>query len=375
MNTKTRSKQKKIGQRIMIALVTIILMGCLLAFGLVVWKVIEAFDQYEKTTDIDLPIHSISSLEVNYESLWEISNISATTTSNSNNLTVSHDAIYLITKGPDENIPTNLSIIAFDGLTSKVIWQINGEFGPDLFHNSAYLYATINGNGIVAYHPISGNRIWETRLPEVRGISHVTVTEREVFITAVPDKLFVLDASTGSITTSSSYDDIGYSTFLVKNNTAYWQQWPLNLVATNLQSGERNWIQSFEGGFEKTPVFAEDLIFVVTFGGQLFVLDEATGEIVWHTEPLNSLTHPERIVSNITIADAVVYYLTQDSQLRALNIDTGEVIGAIEFTPSLFTLGTNVKNYRYDVAANDNFVAVYFGDSDQLFSFFFLPAE
>lgn len=83
---------------------------------------------YEETSGIDLPVHSIDSLGGNFERLWEISSISATITSNNNNLTASHGKIYLITRGPDENNPTTLSIVAFDGLAGNVMWQISGKF-------------------------------------------------------------------------------------------------------------------------------------------------------------------------------------------------------------------------------------------------------
>lgn len=237
------------------------------------------------------------------------------------------------------------------------------------------MYTSIDRNGIAAFHPESGNKIWETQLSGVRGIDHVVATEKELFVSTAPDKFFVLDAITGRITVSSPIGDVGDSTFLIKDNVAYWQQWPLNLVATDLHSGEQNWTQSFEGGFEKTPVFAEGLVLVVTFGGQLFALHQPTGEIVWNTEIPNSLVHSERIVSNVTVVDEVVYYLTQDAQLRVVNMNTGELISTVEFTPSLFTLQTDVNNYRYDIAADNDLVAVYFGDSDQLFVFRFLPSE
>ncbi|MCP4419516.1 MAG: PQQ-binding-like beta-propeller repeat protein [Chloroflexi bacterium] len=376
MNTRNWSKQKNLELRTVIFFVVMVLMLCFLASGFVIWKAINAFELYEETDNTNLPTYSIKSLGINYEELWKITNTSATRTSNSNNLTVSHNMVYLVTEGSDENLPTTLSIVAFDKLTSNTLWQINGEFGTDLFHNSTYLYATIDRNHIVAYEPESGEQVWGTNLPGVRGISHVTATEAELFIAGVPDKFFILDAFTGrTITSSSSSGDIGYTAFLVENDTVYWHQWPLNLVSTDLQTEERNWSQSFEGGFEKTPVFTEELIFVVTFGGQLFVLDKVTGEIIWQTAPLDSLTHSERVVSNVAVADGVVYYLTQDSQLRALNMYTGELLGMVEFTPSLFTLGTDIVNYRFDVAASDDLVAVYFGGSYQIFTFRFLRDE
>lgn len=363
---------KKFVPFIALALATLILIGCFAAIGFLMWFVTSD----DEAVVTPLPPYSISNLGTNFEKLWEISNISATGTSNSSNLTVSHEIVYLLTVGPDEAPPTTLSLTAFNAFTSDVIWQNDGEFGRDLFHNSTYLYAIIEGNHIIVYEPETGERVWGTKLQGVRGVSHVTVTETELFIDGVPDKFFILDASTGrQLRAASSSGGMGYTAFLVENDTAYWHAWPLSLVSTNLQTEERNWEQSFEGGFEKTPIFTEEFIFVVSFWGQLFALDKGTGDILWQTAPLNSLIDAERVVSNVAVADGVVYYLTQDSQLRALNMYTGKLLGVVEFTPSLFTLGTDEVNHRFDVAADGNLVAVYFGGSYQIFTFRFLPDE
>lgn len=364
---------KKFVLLIALALATLMAVGCITAFGFMIWFVTSD----EEAVVTPLSPYSVSNLGTNFEKLWEISNTPGTVTSNSSNLAVSHEMVYFITEGPDEVPPTTLSLTAFDAFTSVVTWQIDGKFWPGLFHNSTYLYAVIDGNHIVTYEPETGERVWGSKLQGIRGVSHVTATETELFIDGVPDKFFIFDARTGTRTTAaSSSGDMGYTAFLVENDTVYWHEWPLSLVSTNLQTDERNWSQTFEGRrFEQTPIFTEELIFVVSFWGQLFALDKETGAILWQTAPLDSLIHAERVVSNVAVADGVVYYLTQDSQLRALNMYTGELLGTVAFTPSLFALETDIVNHRFDVAADGDLVAVYFGDSYQIFAFRFLPDE
>lgn len=377
MTIGTQSKQKNFKPRTLILIIIVVLMLCFSVFAFVTWTMMAVLEPHEETNYSDLPPHSTSSIGENYERLWEIFDTFGTIPSNSSSLAFSHEMVYSIVEGPDENLPTILSLIAFDGLTSEVVWQIDDKFWPGLFHNSTFLYAIIDGNHIVAYEPESGKRVWGTQLPGVRGISNVTATETELFIQGVPDKFFILDASTGrQLSSASSSGDIGYTAFLIENDTVYWHEWPLRLVSTNLQTEERNWSQTFEGRrFEQTPIFTDELIFVVSFWGQLFALDKETGDIVWQTAPLDSLIHEERVISNVAVADGIVYYLTQDSELRALDMYTGELLSTVGFTPSLFTLGTDEINYRFDVAADGDLIAVYFGDSYQIFTFRFLRNE
>lgn len=363
---------KKFTLLISLLIATLFMLGCVTMFGLTIL----AITSDDEAVVTPWPPYSVSNLGTNFEKLWEISNTPGTITTNNSNLAVSHGMVYFITEGPEEAPATILSLTAFDALSGEVIWQNDGEFWPGLFHNSTFLYAIIDGNHIIVYEPETGERVWGTKLQGIRGVSHVTATETELFIDGVPDKFFILDATTGrELRAASSSGGMGYTAFLIENDTVYWHEWPLSLVSTDLQTEERNWAQSFEGGFEKTPIFTEEFIFVVSFWGQLFALDKATGDIIWQTAPLDSLIHAERVVSNVAVADGVVYYLTQDSQLRALNMYTGELLGTVEFTPSLFALETDIVNDRFDVAADGDLVAVYFGSSYQIFTFRFLSDE
>lgn len=363
---------KKLTLFVALTIAALFVLGCLTFFGLTIWAVTSD----DETVVTPWPPYSVSNLGSNFEKLWEISNTPGTRTTNSSNLAVSHEMVYFITEGPAEAPPTMLSLTAFDGFSGEVIWRNDHEYWPGLFHNSTYLYAIIDGNHIIVYEPETGERVWGTKLQGIRGVSHVTATETQLFIDGVPDKFFILDAATGrQLRAASSSGGMGYTAFLIEDDTAYWHAWPLFLVSTNLQTEEKNWEQSFDGRFEKTPIFTEELIFVVSFWGQLFALDKETGDILWQTAPLSSLTDAERVVSNVAVADGVVYYLTQDSQLRALNMYTGELLGTVAFTPSLFALGTDEINHRFDVAADGDLVAVYFGSSYQIFTFRFTAGQ
>jgi outer membrane protein assembly factor BamB len=133
--------------------------------------------------------------------------------------------------------------------------------------------------------------------------------------------------------------------------------------------GNRIWQIPLNDPFSMKLVFTKELILVRTLQGagpygQLYVLDRQTGSILWKTERGS-------ILSNATVSNDIVYYLSVDGQLDAADINTGQILGTIDFTPEII-----IPNgvYRYhSVAADNGHVVVYLGDSQQLFAFNFLP--
>lgn len=173
---------KKLTLFVALTIAALFVLGCLTFFGLTIWAVTSD----DETVVTPWPPYSVSNLGSNFEKLWEISNTPGTRTTNSSNLAVSHEMVYFITEGPAEAPPTMLSLTAFDGFSGEVIWRNDHEYWPGLFHNSTYLYAIIDGNHIIVYEPETGERVWGTKLQGIRGVSHVTATETQLFIDGVP---------------------------------------------------------------------------------------------------------------------------------------------------------------------------------------------
>jgi hypothetical protein len=359
---------KKNGKILLFIAISISVLIFFLFCGLVGWMLFYAQFNIDRDEQLGVPIYSIEEISGSFELLWMKPDLESTIPSNRSNLTAIDNRLYLITEGQDENALTILSLIAINVNTSQIEWRTDGEFGSEIAHNQQYLFVQ-NNSGISAYTLDSGKHTWSVKPPGIRGVDHMTATNTDLFITATPDKAFILDAASGTIKNPSDLSSIATSLFLVEDPTIYWQQWPTYLLASDKVSGEVIWKNSFEGGFEKTPIFAEDMIFVVTFGGRLVSINKDSGEIIWSTPKPDSLLFSDRVVSNIAVDDGVLYYLSQDSQLRAVNVIDGSLIDQVSFSPSLLELDEHYNRHRFDVTADNGIVAVHFGDSFQLFVF------
>ncbi len=359
---------KKKGKILLLIAIFMSVLISFLFFGLVSWIIFYPQFNVDRDGQLGVPIYSIED-SGNFELLWTKADLESTIPSNRNNLTVANDKLYLITEGQNKDVPTMLSLIAMNADTGQVEWQIEGEFGLDISHNQHHFFVE-NNRGISSYILESGFPSWSINSVG-GGIVHMTPTNTELFITTGTDKTFALDAVSGKMVDSLSFTDVIASLFLIEDSMVFWQQWPTSLLASDAISGEIIWERSFEGGFKKTPIFAEDMIFVVTFEGQLVSIYKDSGEILWITPKPDLLLYSDRVVSNIAVDNGVLYYLSQDSQLRVVNVIDGSLIDQVSFSPSLFELDEHYNRHRFDVTADNGIVAVHFGDSFQLFVFQF----
>ncbi len=94
--------------------------------------------------------------------------------------------------------------------------------------------------------------------------------------------------------------------------------------------------------------------------GSVVLLDGDTGETIWQTD--------NDVISNVAIDKSTAFYLTTSAELVAMDLDTGQITGSVQFMVPEIQFGSD---RGYFVAAADGTVFAYFGDSRQLFSFRF----
>ncbi|MEJ2746581.1 MAG: PQQ-binding-like beta-propeller repeat protein, partial [Anaerolineae bacterium] len=86
-----------------------------------------------------------------------------------------------------------------------------------------------------------------------------------------------------------------------------------------------------------------------------------TGDLIWETE--------ENVVSNVAVDGAAAFFVTSQAELVALDVETGQKVGSVQFSNEETQLG---EDRGYFVAASGGNVFVYLGDGRQLFAFHFL---
>jgi outer membrane protein assembly factor BamB len=209
-------------------------------------------------------------------------------------------------------------------------------------------------------------KVWERSLPRTRGVEYILPTTTNLFVNSVPAKFHLLDINSGRIEENTFTTD-AFPIFYGTSDVIYAQSRSNQLQAIDGQRGTLIWEVNLPEAYIQAPTFTDDVILLTTGErtfGKVCALERISGRILWCSE-LDA-------ASNVAVAGDVAYYLTLDSQLKAVNPQTGEVIGEIMFTPSLLALDNwDLSNRRFYIAASEGFVFVYFGSGRQLFAFQF----
>jgi len=85
-----------------------------------------------------------------------------------------------------------------------------------------------------------------------------------------------------------------------------------------------------------------------------------TGQVIWETSERNYL-------SNFALVGSRVYALREDLTLVAFDLDTGTILGTLQFDgPPAETVCRGIGGTVYWVVADGPYVLVYFGDTQEL---------
>lgn len=329
------------------AIVLIIVAGLWAFFLYIGWLLIS-----EETLDesADKEKRTIVEIGEGFGLLWEMPDISTTSPTNHTNLTLLDGKLFMLTSPLIGDDPATLSLVAFDSNTGQIEWHDEGKFwGLEVHHNDQYLFV-INDLGISAYDPNSGESVWYKKPFLSGGIRSIHMTDDKRAIVAwAPSTSYLIDPLTG-----------------LANQTTE----PRSSQSYSAIQKQKEFVP-----IEDYSIFTEDKKFSISINDQLFAFDRDSGEYLWSTKLPHSLDDLDRIISNVTVDDGIVYYLTQDARLRAVDATTGILISYVEFTPDLSQLVQGLQNYRFDVAADDGIVSVNLGSSSQVFTFDFQREE
>jgi len=167
----------------------------------------------------------------------------------------------------------------------------------------------------------------------------------------------------------------------------------IEVTAYDISSGETAWTNIYNRILTVRHMLAnESWLRIVGGGGHgaykaNIIIDAITGERHQRekSEPSISTSIPLKellptviaenkdIVSNVAITDDGYYFITDDAVLWAIDKITEQVIGKVSFEPASPTLDGWSNDYQ--VAAQNETVAVYFGDSQQVFVLNFLQSD
>lgn len=220
---------------------------------------------------------------------------------------------------------------------------------------------TMAGTGeVVAYNLLSGKRDWEAPLIGTQRLTSIVADEELLSAEggSAPGRYFLVDAANGIQISSVEkigpwVDDYGLST------TNYGVLYEHILRSAANESDPHFWSRLLtENKVHQPPLRKNNLILIYSdLDSTVKAFDEETGSLIWQEEV--------QIASNIAANDSFMFYLSDDSILEARHLRNGKSFGFIKFQPEI----TISDIYGVHIAANENSVVVYLGDSRQLFAF------
>jgi outer membrane protein assembly factor BamB len=193
--------------------------------------------------------------------------------------------------------------------TGEVLWNAatpNGTGTPALYGGAVYavnLNGTAGYSGITAFYAANGTEMWHYRVPlsgYCEGVHHgPSVAYGLVYFIVTycnPNKIYVVNASTGSLVWSYEFGWTSHSSPAIADGKVYITTYSSGtdyVYAFNATTGTQIWNQSFSsaGGLGGVTV-ADGLVFV-SVGGRgagsgvdsntTFALNASTGARVWNT--------------------------------------------------------------------------------------------
>lgn len=297
-------------------------------------------------------------------------------------LIVFDDMVLFIGKISEKEDPAIVAdLINADIETGAVNWQALSAQGF-IAVNADQVYVEIEpqsfggATGIKSYDIYSGEKKWETIFDYkfAIGIHNLTLASDGVNIETYhrgKGAFYVLDQDSGKITTFTSEED---GIFTIENGTTY-EWYGRSLEA----SGDYNWqtrfdISAYHYWELAAPVITDNLILVKNGyidSSPVSAIRKSDGDIVWQFN--------QNVVSNIAVGGDITYFLTKETELFAVDTQTGSILGSVKFTPSFsekytpnFSQDHDFLNTSIYVAADDDIVAIYFEDTRQLSIFRFL---
>jgi outer membrane protein assembly factor BamB len=330
-------------------------------------------------------VRFIRQFDEQFELIWESSPIySGTQTDNGKIYLTSIGQAAFILASFDARRRT--SLYKLDISTGNVVWQILDKRSfllrepINLASNSQSIFVGLDSTGrvdhedmwaasrVVAYDPANGQEVWSQPIGGARSVDILVVTESIVSVKGF-SYYYVLDAESGAVLEKISRaeeEPRGYVLFM-DENISYELEGD-SIQAIDKRTSQRLWVQQPYGCCIYEPSVVTDKLLIVHGNpvvGWVQAFDRHTGELVWQYDA-NS------VVSNLAMGDnAVVYFVTEEAHLVAVDGHTGQELGRVEFG----TAATTDQSTAYDVTASQDFVLVYMGDGQKLFAFRFLGGD
>lgn len=258
------------------------------------------------------------------------------------------------------------TVVALDRSTGKKIWRVNTSHkftaGPKILDNSLVLLATAQGK-IVALDISTGQVAWESKVSSevlgapVGGNGVVLAHAIDGSVTALDSKagelLWRVDQSTPALTLHSSSAPVIFEDKAVVGFANG------KLAALNLQTGLIEWERtvSLPRGRSEVqrmvditadPIVDHNVVYAITYQGKLAAVNITTGDLLWDRE-LSSY-------HNMAIDKQHIYVTDNEHHLWAIDKQTGTTLWKQVALGQRYITGPTVVNDRVVVADRAGYI-------------------
>lgn len=267
---------------------------------------------------------------------------------------VSSDNIVLL-EGRNRDEPGKFHVFAYQVDDGQFIWKIEAPFYASsvLKENGVYFRGIVGR--IQAFELLTGNLLWETKLPGARSVTDLYTYDDKIVAQTNNDNEYTLLAMNGQILQRTSIKNHSFFriddlVFIKKYNA---------IEAVEISAGMVVWSVDVKDGISFPPLFNDGRIYLISKGlpNKIISINQKTGEVNWQRDT--------KAISNLCILGSKIYFLETDGSLVGLDKGNGEDVLTIKFSP-----GVDYQAYpgRYYIAcdASVNVLVVSFGDNDQV---------
>lgn len=252
--------------------------------------------------------------------------------------------------------------------TGQLNWQICASgvmaVGTDFVFVS---HTEIRGDYVIAYDRNSGTEVWQEKVDFWRHVTALDATPFGLLVqtqTRDSTRYYLLNMETGKQETSFKTTADRQSFWIENGSTVYRVPSNNEVIAQGGVEWQTRVDYDSSVSSEPTELILDDVVVAYKRGypvTQIAALEKFGGGVLWQTSV--------DMQSNIATANDVVFFVAGHSELTAVNLQTGQFLGSVIFTPGAYEVAG--RNTDILVAADGDLVAVYFSGSSQLFVFRF----
>lgn len=203
-----------------------------------------------------------------------------------------------------------------------------------------------------------GQVIWSNNSLPARGATtQYILPNGDIYAFASPLGFVEINPDTGNFGQPISLPDLRPSLFYISHGF-FWRITANQLEASNVETANIEWLSGYnelsQWPLKQVEVISEKVL--LNAGSDLIALSQDNGEFVW------SYNNTE-IVSNIVTNDKLVVFMDIDAQIHLLNIETGDSLGTIQFTPpteEARDIANGIGNSLITIL--DDYIVIYFAD-------------